>query len=372
MNPVELVRELQEFTAKACPEMARLTAFTHVNELCAGSVDLSKLEAFKTQALALVVLAQATDAVRAVTLEQFKLVEAISLSVQQGKQAVMEKAWHDEGFKRNSRITSLKKIIPEFKNSLRSSKENVRTSLRRRLEEFQGELNTYVSCEFVEDNANTIWNLSDRMANGLKQQALSFAASVFPSLNEFCRSSTDQASQIVGTKLASPINIRFSGQVANLKLAEDNVFGKIMGVNSAIHSGGMYMDVMGLGTLGKWFSVGNAPQRVREQHVKKNSTHVRNFSRQFTADLFHDISLNLDRLERYLLSSLDTSLKGTGAVLNFLGNKRFRLKESPGRLDFSAIVSQGTTRFEPTIKQLDEFRRKLNTSYQELPGRILN
>lgn len=372
MDPQILNEQLQHFCSNAGSPLSELLGFRHAKELSAGSNELSNLELFKGKALALVLLAQAADAIRSTMLQQFKLVEAAEFSINQGRLSEMEKAWHAEGNRRNARSKALKKAIPEFTKMLRNTRESHRSSVRRNLDEFQGEINTYVSSEFVEDDSNSIWNLSDLMANSLRQRALSFSDRVFPSLNEFCQTATDQASVIIGSKLPVPVKVHFNGHFKNVNFIEDNAFNKVMGLNSALRVGDMNMDVMGFGTLGRWLSVGKAPQYVREQHIKKNSAQIRNFSRQFTTDLFHDISLSLERLERYLVSSLDIALKCNSSMLAFLARKSFRSVSSPQRLDFHKIASLGTDRYEKTIVSLDAFREQLNDCYKKLPGLTLN
>lgn len=370
MEPHTLIAQLQRLCGTACPPTGECAAFEHSKAICDGSSDLSPLETFKGKALVLIILAQTTDAIRATVLRQFKLVEAAGFAIRQGRQLEMEKAWHAEGNQCNSRSNELSEALSHFTKTLRNSRENLRSTVRRNLDEFQGEINEYVSSEFVADDRNTIWNLSDRMVNGLKQQAMEFSDRVFPMLDDFCQTTTRQASNVIGSNLPVPVKMQFSGQFGKLTLVEDNVFDKIMGLNSALRVGDMNMDVMGFGTLGKWLSVGKAPQYVREQHVRKNSTQVRNFSRQFTSDLFHEITVNLERFERYILSSLDIALKCNSSMLRFYASKSFRSASSPRRLDFQAIASLGAKRFEDLIHQLDAIRAQANSCYRALLSQL--
>ena len=366
MNTIAVTGEIVEFVKGTLPSLADVRAIEYAQSLTTSTRAELPLERLKSHSMAIVLLAQTLDSVSAILTERLELVEAVNRSIALRKTAAIEQAWNGRAKKRIATLKQLDSLIPEFTKSFRSQRDHLRADIRLRLDEFQGDVAQYVSTEFVLDNSNLIFGLNEKLTAGLCARAAAFAQSVSPSLVEFCLQSADRVSAMVGTRISTPVHMEFNCKPGDFGFVEDQPFEKIMGINSALRVGDMNMDVVGLGVLGKWLAIAKAPQHVREQYARKNSTQVRNFGRQFAADLLQTVKLNLDRLDLFLVSQLDAAQKGNRVMVGFLQAKAFSLPQQPGKLNLQKIAALDTMRFVHALGRASDLRASLNVCYRQL------
>ena len=370
MRTIDLCNSISAFTKSEIPGMHGTLALRNAQHLLQIAKEQAPLDQFKSQTVALIMLVQLVETSRDIFVDRLEVVEATRRALVSNNIAPIEKAWFIRGRKRLQSLKQLETFIPEASKAFQTNRNSLRGEIRLRLDEFQGAVNQYVSTEFVHDNSIAIWNLKQSMSEELERRVVEFVASTSPSLSDFCDESTARVSQFAGTSIPTPVNMKYCPEIGDFGFVEDPAFEKVMGLNSALRIGDMNMDVIGFGTLGKWLAIAKAPQYVREQHARKNSAQVRNFSRNFAADFNHTVKLNFDRLELYLQSYLDTALKGKRALFGFLQAKPHWISHKPPRLNAERIKATNTMRFEQARLRLQQFRRELNTCYRDLPERF--